>query len=860
MSLSISQVSFEHHRTALGIGESTPRISWRFEGNVSNWYQSSYEIEVQRQGETSSFHVNSTNSVLVPWPSDPLHSGEEATVRVRSFGRHANSPWSEPATVEPGLLSEDDWRDAAAIVSDRPNEVNATHRPIYFRKDFDIDEDILAARLYITALGVYEAEINGEAVGDIVLAPGWQSYHNRHEYNTYDVTDLLRGGQNTIGVAVGEGWYAGRLAWDNQRNIYGDTLGLLSLLAITTPDGETTYIPSDETWQSSTGPIVASEIYDGETYNSTLEIEGWSTPDFDASKWLGTHEVEFDKSVLAAPDAPPVRRIEERKLENIFKSESGKTVLDFGQNLVGWLRVRVKGPRGSTIRFVHTEVMEDGEVATRPLRTARATDNLTLSGEEQEWEPSFTFHGFRYVQVDGWPEETELNADSITAIVINSDMERTGFFKSSNELLNKLHENIIWSMRGNFFSIPTDCPQRDERLGWTGDIHAFVRTANFLYDTAGFLRGWLKDVYSEQLENNNAPPSVIPNVIGMASPTAIWGDAIVAVPWALFQTFGDKALLREQHPAAQLWLDKGILRNEVRLWNRSAFQFGDWLDPLAPADSPGSGTTSASLVADAYLVHVTELLANISTYLDLSNDAERYNGDRTRLAAAWRDAWISDNGTVANETQTGLALPLYFGLFDQESEYVSAISRLTHIVEENEYKIGTGFAGTHLIGHALSKHDATDTFYKMLLQEEVPGWLYQVKLNGTTTWERWDSLLPDGSVNPGEMTSFNHYAYGSVGSWMHENIGGLTPAEPGWRRFNVDVKPGGGLTYAETRFVTAYGVVGTRWAVERGVFRLAVSVPPNTQAVVNVPGRVKGGKNRVVVGSGVYRFESRLEG
>ncbi|KAL2832512.1 bacterial alpha-L-rhamnosidase-domain-containing protein [Aspergillus cavernicola] len=870
MALSIAQVSFEHHRTALGIAESTPRISWRFDGNASNWYQGAYELEIGRGGQADTFRVNSSDSVLVPWPSDPLQSGEEATVRVRSFGRqHADTPWSDLFTVEPGLLTEEDWQGAAAIASDRPTEEDSPHRPIYFRKDFSVDEDILSARLYITALGIYEAQLNGERVGDLVLAPGWQSYTHRHEYNTYDVTDLLRNGENALGVTVGEGWYSGRLGWDGNRNFYGDTLGVLCLLSVTTSGGTTTYIPSDETWQSSTGPIVSSEIYNGEEYNSTLEIDGWALPGFDASGWLGTLEIEFDKAVLAAPDAPPVRRIEERRLENVFSSGSGKTVLDFGQNVVGWLRVRVRGPRGSTIRFVHTEVMENGEVATRPLRTAKATDNLTLSGEEQEWEPSFTFHGFRFVEVDGWPEETELNADSITAIVIHTDMEQTGFFNCSNPLLNKLHENIIWSMRGNFLSIPTDCPQRDERLGWTGDIHAFARTANFIYNTAGFLRGWLKDAYSEQQENEYAPPSVIPNILGPTTGSSIWGDSIIAVPWALFQSYGDKAMLREQYPGAQDWIDKGVLRNEVGLWNRSSFQYADWLDPLAPADSPGAATTNAYLVSDAYLIHSTELLANISAYLSLTDNAEKYTHDRATLTRAFRTAWISNNGTVANETQTGLTLPLYFNLFATPSHYTSAVSRLRAIISANDYKVGTGFAGTHLLGHTLSKYNAAPTFYNMLLQEEVPGWLFQVVMNGTTTWERWDSMLPNGSVNPGQMTSFNHYAVGSVGSWMHENIGGLSPAEPGWRRFNVDVRPGGGLRSAEARFLSAYGAVEVRWWVvggdggnSRGCerFRMVVTVPPNTEAVVNIPGRVDGGsRGRKVVGSGVHRFESCLD-
>ncbi|KAI9375579.1 bacterial alpha-L-rhamnosidase-domain-containing protein [Aspergillus egyptiacus] len=868
MALSISQVSFEHHRSALGIGESTPRISWRFDGAVSDWYQRAYEVEVQRNGQSDTFGVNSSDSVLVPWPGDPLQSGEEATVRVRSLGRsHQDTPWSEPVTVEPGLLAQEDWQGAAAIVSDRPTEADAPHRPIYFRKEFSLDEEVLAARLYITALGVYEAQLNGQRVGDLVLAPGWQSYHHRHEYNTYDVTELLQQGDNALGVAVGEGWYSGRLGWNGRRNIYGDTIGLLCLLSVTTADGTKTYIPSDGSWKSTTGPIVASELYNGEVYDSTLEMDGWASPGFDASSWLGAQEVDFDKSVLAAPDAPPVRRIEERRLENVFSSASGKTVLDFGQNLVGWLRVRVKGPRGSSIRFVHTEVMEDGEVATRPLRSAEATDNLTLSGEDQVWEPAFTFHGFRYVQVDGWPADTELNADTVTAVVVNTDMEETGSFSCSNPLLNKLHENIIWSMRGNFLSIPTDCPQRDERLGWTGDIHAFARTANFLYNTAGFLRGWLKDAHSEQKENKNAPPHVVPNVLGPDTATSIWGDAIVSVPWDLFRSYGDKAMLREQYAGAQDWIEKGVLRNEVGLWNRSTFQYADWLDPKAPPEEPGDATTNKYLVSDAYLIHSTELLANISSILDLPDNANKYTRERETLTRAFQRAWISANGTVANETQTGLTLPLYFNLFSQDkpSHYAAALAHLKRLITTNEYKVGTGFAGTHLLGHTLSKYNAADVFYSMLLQEEVPGWLFQVLMNGTTTWERWDSMLPNGTVNPGEMTSFNHYAVGSVGSWMYENIGGLSPAEPGWRRFHVDVRPGGGIRGAEARFVSAYGVVEARWRIE-GMeapagcerFRLRVAVPPNSEAVVSLPGRPRRGEKRAVVGSGVHEFESCL--
>lgn len=359
MALSISQLYFEHHTTALGIGETEPRISWRFEGEVVDWEQSAYDLEIQRPGDDipNVFRVNSSDSVLVPWPDAPLESGEEATVRLRAYGQgdQPGSPWSDAVTVEPGLLGPEDWQDALTIAADRDTEEDQPHQPILFRKEFPVDDSISSARLYITALGLYEAEINGQRVGDLVMAPGWQSYEYRHEYNTYDVTDLLEPGSNAIGVVVGEGWYAGRIGFDDNRNLWGDTLGLLCTLVVTDSQGNKTYITSDESWKSTTGPIITSEIYDGEVYDSRLEQEGWSESGFNTEDWIGVKELDPPKGDLVAPDSPPVRRTEERRLENIITSPSGKTILDFGQNLVGWLRLEVEGPSGQTIQMVHTE-------------------------------------------------------------------------------------------------------------------------------------------------------------------------------------------------------------------------------------------------------------------------------------------------------------------------------------------------------------------------------------------------------------------------------------------------------------------------------------------------------------------------
>ncbi|KAI1199227.1 extracellular glycosyl hydrolase family 78 protein [Nemania serpens] len=864
MAVSILQVSFEHHRTALGIGEASPRISWQFEGDAGNWSQSGYSIEVSRQGKADLFKFDSSDSVLVDWPTVALSSAESALVRVKAYGGDSgiDTDWSEVVAVETGLLIEQEWVGVQMIAANKTTEANAPHQPILLRKNFSLDEtDISSARLYITAYGLYEAFINGDRVGDAVLAPGWQSYNHRLVYDTYDVTSLLQEGQNAIGIHVGEGWFAGRIGFDTTRNIWGDTLGAFALLVVTKADGSKETIPTDLTWLSSTGAIVTSEIYDGEYYDAANNQPGWATPGFsppENAEWIGVKALATPLGRLAAPDGPPIRRLEEVELKEVITTPSGATVLDFGQNLVGWLRLNVSGPAGTKIKMVHVEVLENGEIATAPLRTAKQTDYLVLSGSGvQTWEPTFTYHGFRYVQVDNWPvEQTPLDNTSVRAIVVHSDMQRTGDFETSDSLLNKLVQNILWSLKGNFMSVPTDCPQRDERLGWTGDAHAFSPTANFLFDTAGFWRGWLKDVVSEQLENNNIVPVVVPNVpgVGPVFPAAVWGDVVVANAWNTYQSTGDLAALAAQYVGAKAWVESGIPRGSNGLWDHTYYQFGDWLDPKAPNDNPGAATTDSALVADAYLVYVTDLVAKMAAALGNIADATRFADETTALKKTFQEAWIAPNGTVAYETQTGLALSLYFDLFPPGQD-VAAAQRLRSVIAGNNYLVGTGFAGTHLLGLTLTRYGLTADFYSMLMQTTVPSWLYQVVMGGTTTWERWDSLLPDGSVNPNMMTSFNHYAFGSVANWMFRTIGGLAPAEPGWKTVRVAPVPGGGLTAARAKYRGPYGVVSTDWRVDDEGFSLKLVVPPNSRAEVLLPGA---GDKVLNVGSGTHGF--RLSG
>lgn len=669
-----------------------------------------------------------------------------------------------------------------------------------------------------------------------------------------------------IGVTIGEGWWAGRFGLSGLRNIWGDTLGVQALLVVSLKDGSTFTVKTDTNsdWHATAeGPIITSDIYDGEVYDFSQEIPDWSTTNFNDSDWLGVKELPALEGRLTAPDGAPMRKLLEIEPQSISTTQSGKTVIDFGQNLVGWLNINVSGPAGTNITFRHAEVLlPDGDIATAPLRSAKQTDSVILAGNTTvNWEPHFTYHGFRYVEVTGWPtESTSLDASSIRAHVVFSDMERTGYFKSSHDLLNKFHENVVWSMRGNFLGVPTDCPQRDERLGWTGDAHAFGPTANYLYDASGFWRAWLRDVWSEtDADPEKASPEFVPTTIVEVKsgsmprrPVAVWGDVIVGNPWALFLTTGDVGMLEEQYDGARTWIDQGIPRNEAGLWNRSTFQYGDWLDPKAPEDDAALATTHKYLIADAYLIQMTRLLSNISAAIGRVDESEKYASDRLELISAFHEAWIEPYDLIANVTQSALALGIRFDIFDSDT-LPRAAETLNSIIANNSYLVGTGFAGTQQLGFALSSINSTSTFYNMLLQTEVPSWLYQVVMGGTTTWERWDSLLPNGTINGSGMTSFNHYAFGSVADWVHQKIGGLAPATPGWKVIQVAPEPGGGITNADASYLSPYGQVSTSWTVgsQGKGFNLEVVVPPNSQAEVVLPGS----KKTETVGSGKHTFQ-----
>jgi alpha-L-rhamnosidase len=820
---------FEHrtdYGPVLGIATPQPRLSWVVEHAESGWRQTAYEVEITRGGTRDIHRVASDEQVLVPWPGRPLRARERAEVRVRVASGAEWSDWSAASAVEAGLFDRSDWS-ARFITPNGIGEPGAA-APV-LNGTIVVPGPVRQARLHATAHGVYVPWINGRRISDSVLAPGWTAYDHRLRYHVYDVTPLIRTGPNHLEVLLGNGWYRGRLGFANERALYGTRLALLAQLEVTTTDGVVHVLATDETWTARESEIVADDLYDGQV--TDLRRRGTS------ARTAGVAEVEWDLDRLVGPEGPPVRPTGVLPATRVWTAPSGSTLVDFGQNAVGWTRLTVRGlDAGSKVTLRHAEVLEDGELGTRPLRSAKATDTWFLDGPgERVLEPTLTLHGFRYAEVSGVPD---LGAEDIEHVVVGSDLPRAGWFSSSNELLNRFHENVAWSMRGNFVDIPTDCPQRDERLGWTGDIQVFAPTATFLFDSTGFLSSWLADVAAEQLEDGSVPhvvPDVIRAPIGFA-PAAAWGDAATVVPWTLYERSGDRGILERQFPSMRAWVEKVVgTAGPSRLWI-GGFQYGDWLDPAAPPDQPGRAKADRDVVATAHFARSADILARTAALLDRNEDAERYAQLASQIRAAFAREYITPAGRVVSDAQTVYALAIEWNLFPHEAQRHEAGLRLADLVRASGFRISTGFVGTPIICDALTSTGHAELAYRMLLQTACPSWLYPVTMGATTIWERWDSIRPDGSINPGEMTSFNHYALGAVADWMHRTVAGLAPAAPGYREIRVEPHLTSALSSASARHETPYGEAAVAWQRHDGVVDLRVVVPVGATAHVRVPG------------------------
>ncbi|WES64430.1 family 78 glycoside hydrolase catalytic domain [Microbacter sp. GSS18] len=709
---------------------------------------------------------------------------------------------------------------------------------------------VAGAVLRATAHGVYEARIDGSPVSDSVLDPGWTSYEWRLAYQEHDVRALVAGGDGPLRIelVLGNGWYRGDLGFATANANYGDEIGVAAVLEITYADGSSQRVPTGQDWSAETTETTRNSLYNGQTIDARLR--GQSTP-------LATHSVEIDRSTLFPQSGPPVRRQEALRPVEIWTSPSGRTLVDFGQNLVGWLRFTVEGPAGTEIEIRHAEVLEDGELGVRPLRGAEARDVFILSGGVDAFEPTLTFHGFRYAEVTGWPGE--LTADDLEAVVVHSEMRRTGRFACSEPLVNQLVHNSVWGQKGNFLSVPTDCPQRDERLGWTGDLSAYAATALFQYDIADFLDSWLADLLAEtEHSSDGGVPLIVPDVLKYANwpdwfslppwaATAIWGDAAVWVPQALWTAYGDAERLTAHYPAMKLHLES-VERyiSPTGLWDLGN-QLGDWLDPDAPPDQPAAAKADPSVVATACLVRSARFAAEAAAMAGEAADAERWRELAARTRAAFNEHYV-DDGIVRSDCTTVYALAIAFDVLDADDR-TAAGDRLAELVREAGYTVTTGFAGTPFITWALSETGHVDDAYALLLEKANPSWMYPVTMGATTIWERWDSMLPDGSINPGEMTSFNHYALGAVADWIYQVVGGIRPAAPGYDRVRIEPVPGPGIDWAETSYESRHGMISVAWRRDADGFTLETALPDGLPAEIVLPdGRVEevvGGTHRL---------------
>ena len=755
----------------------------------------------------------------------------------------AVSAWSEPAWWEMGLLDAGDWQ-AQWITPDWYEDTRTAEPCPMLRRVVKLEGDVASARLYVTSLGLYDAHINGQAVSDWAFTPGWTTYRHRLQYQTYDVTGLLQPGANTLAVTLGDGWYRGYLGFQGKRNFYGQQLALLLQLHVTYADGSEAVFGSDADWRAATGPFRASDIYNGEHYDARLERPGWDSASYDDGDWSGVRVVDAPAERLVAQNGPPVRPIETVAARSVTRSPSGELIVDFGQNLVGRVRLWLHGEAGTTVTLRYAEVLDaDGNLYIDNLRSAAQTDRYVAAGKEECYESLFTFHGFRFVGITGHPGE--LAPASIEAVVLHSDMPATGEFSCSHPLLTQLQHNIVWGQKGNFLDVPTDCPQRDERLGWTGDAQVFARTAAFNFLIAPFMTKWLQDLALDQTPEG-AVPHVVPDILSglefngqvwFAAGATGWGDAAVVVPWTLYTMYGDERILEQQYASMAAWVEYMHGHGSNELLFGEGFHFGDWLALDIPIDGAVFGATDLQLIGTAFFAHSTDLMAKAAAVLGKEEDAARYRDLHGRIVAAFQREFLTPAGRLASNTQTAYVLALMAELLPEEQRG-EALRRLVAEIRSRDNHLATGFLGAPYLCPVLERHGALDVAYELLLQESYPSWLYPVTQGATTIWERWDGQKPDGSFQTPSMNSFNHYAYGAIGEWMVRVVGGLDvdADNPGFQRAVVAPRPGGGITWAKTALESMVGRYAVEWRRHNGEMEVSVSVPANGAALVRLPG------------------------
>lgn len=851
--LKISRLTVEHLSQGCVTDEEQPRVSFQIESDRQNVSLKKAKIWV---GDWS---TETESQILVPYTGKKLNPFTEYPVVVKVMDDKGEA--AEAVTsFETGRMGTA-WK--AQWITDGEyhfKEKKISPKTMTFRKKIHCEKKIAKARLYATALGIYEMTLNGEKVGDIYFAPGFTSYKHQLQYQTYDVTEQLKsaeGTENELIAVVGGGWAVGSFTYKRVNRNYADRQALLCELRITYEDGSEEIIGTDESWDVTLdGAVRETEFYNGEVYDATVDMEkiAWHK----ASR----EQVKLQPEILAQYGAP-VKAHEIFHPISVTKASSGVLIYDFGQNFAGVVSAKIKGKKGQKITFRHAEILMDGELFTKPLRSAKQEAVYICKDGEQTWSPRMTYMGFRYVSMEGAAEEDV----ELSAIALYSDVEDNGEFSCSNELVNKLQSSIRWGAKSNFIDIPTDCPQRDERMGWTGDIALFSPTAAYNFDMSRFLEKWFKDVRSEQNKGGGIPVTVplvvVPGQWEIMIPMAVdhWGDACILAPWAEYKMRGDLGLLKTMYPtmkrymkACKFWAGFGSVGKHKYIW-KLLHHYGDW---CAPGIGMWAWMGRGKWTATACMSHSSKILSQIAELLGEKEDAVYYRNLSEKTAEAYRDLLMEKDCTVKKEFQTAYVLPLYYGMLSEEDKKKTA-AHLARIVRENDYHIATGFPGTPYILFALADNGYEEDAFKMLMTDTCPSWLYEMKVGGTTIWERWDALREDGTCNTGDddgtggMVSFNHFSYGAVGDFLYRRIAGIETLSGGGKEVRIAPMVGGGLTQARGVVNTAYGKVTSEWWINDGKFTLHVDIPCSTIAIVKLPG----GEEKKL-GSGSYTLEEKL--
>jgi alpha-L-rhamnosidase len=843
--MSTTNLRCEYLDDPLGIDATSPRMSWIIASNRRGETQTAYQILVASSpkllGEDKgdlwdSGKVSSDESSQIIYAGNPLVSRESCFWKVRTWDRDGKAgDWSSQAQWSMGLLQPADW--SAKWIAPDPSikgetNENQTLRPPgksspvpYLRKSFELESPVQRAVLYVTALGLCEVHINGQRVGNHVLVPDWTDYRKRVRYQTFDVTGLLRTGGNAMGALLADGWFSGHIG-NGGYEFFGKKPAFFAQLEVTCADGRTERIVTDDTWKSHESPILSSDFMLGEEYDSRLEIKGWDKTGLDEGKWAAVAVRNESPRRLESQVMPPVRQICELKPKTVREQKPGSWIYDLGQNMVGVVRLKVSDPAGARITLRHAEMLNpDGSLYTTNLRGASSIDQYVCKGDGVEvWQPRFTFHGFRYVEITGLTGRPK--RDAVTGIVIGTDTPRTGEFACSDARLNQLQSNIQWGQRGNYISVPTDCPQRDERLGWMGDAEVFIRTAAYNADVAAFFTKWLVDVDDGQ-SPAGAFSNVSPNTSRDVGGVPAWGDAGVICPWTIFEMYGDRRVLENHLPAMIKWIDYLQLHSDGLIRDRDRGEdFGDWLS--INADTP------KDLIGTAFFAHSAHLLSKACHVLGREADADKYGRLFADIKTAFNKRYVAPDGRIRGNTQCAYAMALKFELLP-EALRPTAAQYLEEDIKAKGGHLSTGFVGVSYLLPVLTQMGQEDAAYGLLLQDTFPSWLFSVKHGATTIWERWDGWTPEkGFQDPG-MNSFNHYSLGSCGEYLFGYIGGIRPASPGFKTIVIDPVIRDGLTWANTSFDSMHGRIATAWKVDGKRLTLKVEVPANSTATVCIP-------------------------